>query len=1099
MCDPKTKIISFFENAPVGFGYSADFLFLEDLPVKTLLESTNTFLLKNDSIFINKGLDHAQKDFYRAQIVLDNSTKDTLDLLIFVDFILKDYKSVKGDLELVSNSVGTYTSEMIEPTFKKTKYENSTYYGSLDISSFIREIFNDNFLIVEDVNNDNVKDLVLSQTRINHQGLNLNVHQISIPLYLIREGDRFTVKRNSFNNNTIFHAPTILNKIDIDKDGRNEIINYGEHYHALTATNHNFYLFNRSYLRYLGLDLRVDYNENDFKLPYYYKWVNNELTDKASNYIYKDATEPAFLSSYSNAVGDINNDGFTDYILTSATNGNNKYNYVLDVMTNNKAGGFIVNRKELINYYGSEGEGIIIDVNGDGFRDLIIGGGITSSRDSSAIAVFYNDQNGHFNQNYEVFDKMNKGLGLRNAYESDLDQDGKNEVIAFFSTGYGADGGGLTLAEIPNLVKVYKIISGELIDASNLFFQSRENEMNFYTQTAFVKFIDLDGDGHKDLVPRFGMAEPEFGWPSGNGFRGLWNNSRGFQYFKFDSAAKKFKVVNLGPIKTNAPNNSSPYLYNYFDFVNFDSEQYLNWITLDKGNLIKITPNYILPLTKEIELKINQIQESTSLSWTAEPNARDYNLKLFDADRILLDTTLKTTNFELINYKNYPTVFKAKVKSQNVLNSGTWSKDVEIKDVLPPLLKAVEKLTVILGPDGKGLITIGMVDLGTKDNHKLTELSLSKTNFTCADLGTSKVTFTAKDASGNASSAEVTITVVDEIKPTLKAKAAYTIKLDGEGKAALKWEDLDEGSSDNCSIKDKLLSKTSFTCADLGTSKVTFTAKDASGNTSTAEVTVTVVDEIKPTLKAKAAYTIKLDAEGKAALKWEDLDEGSSDNCSIKDKLLSKTSFTCADLGTSKITFTAKDASGNTSAAEVTVTVVDEIKPTAKVKSGFVIKLDVQGKATLKWEDIDDSSTDNCSIKERKLSKTDFTRTDGGDNKVTYTITDANGNTSSIETTVRVDIVLSAPERANQGSSIKAYPNPVNDYLYLEFADGINTSGIRGSSLVDASGRVLGEIQLEEGAAGQLGFSTRDLKQGMYFLRLSTRDTLHLIKFTVIH
>jgi hypothetical protein len=376
---------------------------------------------------------------------------------------------------------------------------------------------------------------------------------------------------------------------------------------------------------------------------------------------------------------------------------------------------------------------------------------------------------------------------------------------------------------------------------------------------------------------------------------------------------------------------------------------------------------------------------------------------------------------------------------------------------------------------------------------------LSKTAFTCTDLGTSKITFTAKDASGNTSSAEVTVTVVDEIKPTLKAKTAYTIKLDAEGKAALKWEDLDEGSTDNCSIKDKTLSKTSFTCADLGTSKVTFTAKDSSGNASNAEVTITVVDEIKPTLKAKAAFTIKLDAEGKGALKWEDLDEGSSDNCNIKDKLLSKTSFTCADLGTSKITFTAKDASGNASSAEVTIIVVDEIKPIAKVKSGYIIKLDVQGKATLKWEDIDDSSMDNCSIKERKLSKTEFTRTDGGENKITYTITDISGNTSSIETTVRVDIVLSAPELANQGNSINAYPNPVNDYLYLEFADGISTSAIRGSSLVDASGRVLGEIQLEEGAAGQLGFSTRELKQGMYFLRLSTRDTLHLIKFTVIH
>ena len=256
-------------------------------------------------------------------------------------------------------------------------------------------------------------------------------------------------------------------------------------------------------------------------------------------------------------------------------------------------------------------------------------------------------------------------------------------------------------------------------------------------------------------------------------------------------------------------------------------------------------------------------------------------------------------------------------------------------------------------------------------------------------------------------------------------------------------------------------------------------------------------DTKAPTLVVKNSHTLVLPASGTSTLEAATLNNGSTDNVGITQITLSKSTFTCTDLGANKITFTAKDASGNTASAEVTVTVVDEIKPTAKVKSSYVIKLDVQGKATLKWEDIDEGSTDNCSIKERKLSKTEFSRTDGGDNKVTYTITDASGNTSSIETTVRVDIVLSAPERKNQGNGVKAYPNPVNDYLYLEFAEGIST--IRGSSLVDASGRVLGEIRLEEGSDGALGFSTRELKPGMYFLRLSTRDTLHLIKFSVIH
>jgi hypothetical protein len=256
-------------------------------------------------------------------------------------------------------------------------------------------------------------------------------------------------------------------------------------------------------------------------------------------------------------------------------------------------------------------------------------------------------------------------------------------------------------------------------------------------------------------------------------------------------------------------------------------------------------------------------------------------------------------------------------------------------------------------------------------------------------------------------------------------------------------------------------------------------------------------DTKAPTLILKNTHTLVLPASGTSTLEAATLNNGSTDNVGITQISLSKTSFTCADLGTNKITFTAKDATGNTSSAEVTVTVVDEIKPALKAKNSYTIKLDVEGKATLKWEDIDEGSSDNCSIKERKLSKTEFSRTDGGDNKITYTLIDISGNTSSIDLTVRVDIVLSAPERPLESNTLKAYPNPVNDYLYLEFAEGI--SSIRTSSLVDASGKVIGELNLEEAGGGRLGFSTQNLKNGMYFLRLGTRDTLHLIKFTVIH
>ena len=257
-------------------------------------------------------------------------------------------------------------------------------------------------------------------------------------------------------------------------------------------------------------------------------------------------------------------------------------------------------------------------------------------------------------------------------------------------------------------------------------------------------------------------------------------------------------------------------------------------------------------------------------------------------------------------------------------------------------------------------------------------------------------------------------------------------------------------------------------------------------------------DLLAPIVKVKE-IKVALGTTGSVTISPDQVNDGSSDNVGIASTTLSKSTFTCANLGTNKVTFTAKDASGNSSSAEVTVTVVDETKPIPKTKATYTLKLDLQGKATLKWEDIDDGSTDNCSITERKLSKTEFSRTDGGDTKVTYTLSDASGNTSSIDITVRVDVVLSAPERPLESNILKAYPNPVDSYLYLELAEGISYSSIRASSLVDASGKVIGELTLEDAGNGRLGFSTRDLKAGMYFLRLSTRDTLHLIKFTVIH
>uniref|UniRef100_UPI004048BE91 T9SS type A sorting domain-containing protein n=1 Tax=Roseivirga sp. TaxID=1964215 RepID=UPI004048BE91 len=262
---------------------------------------------------------------------------------------------------------------------------------------------------------------------------------------------------------------------------------------------------------------------------------------------------------------------------------------------------------------------------------------------------------------------------------------------------------------------------------------------------------------------------------------------------------------------------------------------------------------------------------------------------------------------------------------------------------------------------------------------------------------------------------------------------------------------------------------------------------------------VSQADTEAPTIAANTRIEASLDATGKYVLNIDEVNNGSTDNVEITQMTISKSEFTCADLGENTITFTAKDVAGNSSSAEIVVNVIDEIKPVVNAKTSYTIELNAAGEGLLKWEDIDEGSTDNCSIEERQLSKTNFTVADAGENKITYTLVDNSGNSASVEVDIQVDVVLSAEEFSFESNKVTVYPNPVNDYLSLEFSKEINTSSIKRTALVETSGRILKEIVLVDLGDGKLGFSTTDLKAGMYFLHLDVGNDLYLIKFIVIH
>ncbi len=310
-----------------------------------------------------------------------------------------------------------------------------------------------------------------------------------------------------------------------------------------------------------------------------------------------------------------------------------------------------------------------------------------------------------------------------------------------------------------------------------------------------------------------------------------------------------------------------------------------------------------------------------------------------------------------------------------------------------------QDITVSLDASGNATITPAQIDNGSSDNCAIDHMSLDITSFTCADLGANTVTLTVTDINSNSATGTAQVTVEDNTPPVISVFPA-PVFLDASGNATITASDVDNGTTDNCAVSTMTLSQTSFTCADLGPNVLTFTAEDASNNISTAPVTVTVYDTIKPTVTTQD-ITVHLNAMGIATISASDIDNGSADNCGILSMTLDNNMFNCSHLGANTVTLTVTDQSLNTASATATVTVVDNIPPNVNTQD-VTIYLDAAGQASVTAAQIDNGSNDNCGIDNMSLDITSFTCADLGANTVTLTVTDLDNTSATGTATVTV-------------------------------------------------------------------------------------------------
>lgn len=243
-------------------------------------------------------------------------------------------------------------------------------------------------------------------------------------------------------------------------------------------------------------------------------------------------------------------------------------------------------------------------------------------------------------------------------------------------------------------------------------------------------------------------------------------------------------------------------------------------------------------------------------------------------------------------------------------------------------VNAVAKnITVQLNASGNATITANDINDGSTNTcGDPVTVSLDITSFTCDDLGPNTVTLTAEDEEGNSDIATATVTVIPTIVVST-ISSIFILPVDASGNATLSPADINNGTSASCGTAGltMTLSKTNFTCSDVGANtQVTLTVEDAYGNQETGTAFVRAEDTTAPTAVAQN-ISVQLNATtGLATITPAMVNNGSTDNCAVN-LSLSKTQFTCDDLGDNTVTLTVTDNRSNSSTATAVVTVTSII------------------------------------------------------------------------------------------------------------------------------------------------------------------------------
>ena len=282
-------------------------------------------------------------------------------------------------------------------------------------------------------------------------------------------------------------------------------------------------------------------------------------------------------------------------------------------------------------------------------------------------------------------------------------------------------------------------------------------------------------------------------------------------------------------------------------------------------------------------------------------------------------------------------------------------------------------------------------------------------------VGATTVTFTILDSSSNSATATATVTVVDTTGPIVSAPAALTVAAtDAAGTAATDTSlasYLTSGTALDLVNGEVAVTTNAPSVFPLGSTTVTFSASDSSGNGGSATSTVTVSDQTAPSITA-AAITIEATSSAGASLTATNIAAATTVSDNVDGTDVTVTSDAAATLPldvATTVTYTATDSASNAGSASATVTVEDTTAPVITVAERAVVTLDVAAVVPATNAIIADylASATATDLVDGSVTVSNDATADSynvGTVSVTFTATDAHGNTTTASGSIVVDV-----------------------------------------------------------------------------------------------